>query len=285
MGLKWLIIALVVLVAVASAAITALLIMYFHTYAPGGPTEAPACKAAQISGTTWNIIYVNVSGVSAQPFNLREGTYTYRVIPSSGEYYEILTYTVKKINSTCFNITKIYRMYVIEGNKTTALKPSYSYYLVFTSGRSIFVSSWSPDVGTKYFNLELWPTSDNSGAIAVSPLFLPYIKLGSNWSIAARVDIYFPNQFVEYLGREKFSALPETLACSGPDGTCYVVNSELNVTMSIYNYHGEKKGSLIGVRNVSNKYRYLIDESGTVVLMEKYIGSILISKTELVEWK
>ena len=282
--MKWLIIALVVLVAVASAAITALVIMYFHTYAPGGPTEAPACKAAQISGTTWKIIYVNVSGVSAQPFNLREGTYTYRVTPSSGEYYEVLTYTVKKINSTCFNITKIYRMYVIEGNKTTALKPSYSYYLVFTSGRSIFVSSWSPDVGTKYFNLELWPTSDNSGAIAVSPLFLPYIKSGSNWSITARVDIYLPNQFIEYLGLEVFRT-PETVACSGPSGVCYIVNSELNITMSIYNYYGEKKGTLIGVRNVGSKYRYLIDKSGIAVLIEKYIGGIPISKTELIGWE
>ena len=283
--MKWLIIVLVVLVAVASAAATAFIIMYFHTYVPGGSTEAPSCRATQVSGTTWKIIYVNVSGVTAHPLSLREGTYTYRVTPSSGEYYEVLTYTVRRVNSTCFNITKTYRMYVIEGNRTTALEPSYSYYLVFTSGRAVFVSSWSPDVGAKYFNLELWPTSDNSEAIAVSPLFLPYVRSGSRWYVAARVDIYFPNQFVEYLGREYFTASPKTVVCGGPGGACYVINSELNVTMSIYNYYGEEKGALIGVRNVSSKYRYLIDESGILVLVEKYIGSTLISKTELVEWK
>ena len=175
---------------------------------------------------------------------LREGTYTYGVIPASRKYYDELVFTIERINSACYNVTKVSRTYVIEGDKTEALDSSYSYYLVFNSGKAIFVKSWSPSVGTRYFNLELWFTSDNVGIITVVPLFLPYIKLGSNYTITAKVNIYLPNQFIEYEGTEFLSVEP---AC---------------------------------------RFRYLIDESGVLVLIERFIGeSTLLSRTELTVWK
>ena len=276
---------LAVVVAVVAAAASAS-IVYFAWGPEGMGAPAPKCKVSEVAGTTWKIVYVNVSSSSTSPLVLREGTYTYRVIPASREYYDELVFTIKRINSTCYNVTKVSRTYIIEGNKTEALTPSYSYYLVFNSGKAIFVRSWSPSVGTKYFNLELWPTSDNVGIITVVPLFLPYIELGSNCTISAKVNIYLPNQFIEYEGTELLSVEPTLTKCSGPGGACYVVNSRLNVTMKIYGYEGGRKGSLIDVRVDAYRFRYLIDESGVPVLIEKFIGeNTLLSRTELTAWK
>ena len=261
------------------------LLIIFIRFHPFSVEEIPPCEVTEESKPSWRVLYINVSIPSMGIFSPREGMYTYRLVPSTGNYYEVLTYTVSRINESYFSITKVSTTYLVEGNETSSLEPSYSTYIINTSGYALFIKSWSSKIGEKYFNLELWPTSDNSMTLVVSPLFLPYLRPGNNWSITVRVDIYFPNQLLEYLGHEEFTTTPNTVPCKGPTGTCYVVNSELNVTIRIYEYVNGQKGSFIGTRHSKMRYRYLVDTSGITPLLERYIDDTLISKIELTRWK
>ena len=106
--------------------------------------------------------------------------YVHKLIPSSGDYYEILKYIISRVNESYFTITKESRTYIVSDEGINGLEPSHSMYIVNTSGHALFIKSCSSKIGEKYFNLELWPTSDNSIMLVVTPLFLPYIRLGAN---------------------------------------------------------------------------------------------------------